>query len=60
MGGEHHSTTSINKFMFNIPVVERNGYSFAFDATTLWNAPSDDIRAATSVVTFRRRFKTYL
>ena len=36
------------------------GYSFAFDAPTLWNALPDDIQAALSVATFRRRLKTYL
>ena len=33
------------------------GYSFAFDAPSLWNDLPDDIRAAPSVTTFIRRFK---
>ena len=36
------------------------GYSFAFDAPTLWNALPDNIRAAPSLATFRNRLKTYL
>ena len=36
------------------------GYSFEFDAPTLWNAIPNDIRTAPSLGTFRNRLKTYL
>ena len=36
------------------------GYSFAFDASTLWNALLDGVQTAPFVVMFRRRLKTYL
>ena len=36
------------------------GFSFAFDAPTVWNSLSDDIRASTTIASVRKELKTYL
>ena len=46
--------------LINHALIHANGYSFAFDAPTLWNALPDNIRAAPPLATFRNRLKTYL
>ena len=40
--------------------IKQFGYSFAFDAHTVWNAIPDEIRASPSLVSFRKQLKTYL
>ena len=36
------------------------GFSFAFDAPTVWNSLSEDIRASPTIASFRKKPKTYL
>ena len=36
------------------------GFSFAFDAPTVWNSLSEDIRASPTIASFRKKLKTYL
>ena len=36
------------------------GFSFAFDATTLWNSLLEEICASPTIVYFRKKLKTYL
>ena len=36
------------------------GFSFAFDAPTVWNSLPEDIRASPTVASFRKKLKTYL
>ena len=36
------------------------GLSFAYEAPKIWNDLPDDVRLATSLHSFRRKFKTYL
>ena len=36
------------------------GFSFAFDAPTVWNSLPEDIRASPTIATFRKKLKTYL
>ena len=36
------------------------GYSFAFDAPTLWNDLPDDVRSAPTLACFRKKLKSYL
>ena len=36
------------------------GFSFAFDAPTLWNSLPEDIRASPTIASFRKKLKTYL
>ena len=36
------------------------GFSFAFDAPTVWNSLPEDIRASPTIASFRRKLKTYL
>ena len=45
---------SVHKF------VKQFGNSFAFDAPTVWNALPDEIRASSSLASFRKQLKTYL
>ena len=40
--------------------VKQFGYSFNFDAPTVWNALPDEIRAPPSLASFRKQVKTYL
>ena len=40
--------------------IKQFGYSFTFDAGTVWNALPDEIRASPSLVSFRKQLKTYL
>ena len=40
--------------------VKQFGNSSAFDATTVWNALPDEIRATPSLASFRKKLKTYL
>ena len=40
--------------------VKQFGYSFAFDAPTVWNALPGEICASPSLASFRKRLKTYL
>ena len=40
--------------------VKQFGYSFAFDAPTVWNALPDEICAFPSLASFRKQLKTYL
>ena len=40
--------------------VKQFGINFAFDAPTVWNALSDEIRASPSLAYFRKQLKTYL
>ena len=40
--------------------VKQFGHSFAFDAPTVWNALPEEICASPSLVSFRKRLKTYL
>ena len=35
-------------------------FSFAFDATTVWNSLPEDIRASPTIASFRKKLKTYL
>ena len=35
------------------------GFSFAFDAPTVWNSLPEDIRASPTIASFRRKLKTY-
>ena len=36
------------------------GFSFAFDAPTVWNSLQEDIRASPIIASFRKKLKTYL
>ena len=36
------------------------GFSFAFDAATVWNSLPEDIRASPTIASFRTKLKTYL
>ena len=36
------------------------GFSFAFDAPTVWNSLPEDIRASPTLASFRKKLKTYL
>ena len=36
------------------------GFSFAFDAPTVWNLLPEDIRASPTITSFRKKLKTYL
>ena len=36
------------------------GFSFAFDAPTVWNSLPEDIRASPTIASFRKKLKTYL
>ena len=36
------------------------GFSFAFDAPTVWNSLPEDIRASPTIATFIKKLKTYL
>ena len=36
------------------------GFSFAFDAPTVWNSLPEDVRLSPNVASFRRKLKTYL
>ena len=54
------SFLSVPKFQPSVYKSSKQSYSFAFDAPTLRNALPDDIRAAPSLGTFRKRLKTYL
>ena len=36
------------------------GFSFAFDAPTVWNSLAEDIRASPTIASFRKKLKTYL
>ena len=36
------------------------GFSFAFDAPTVWNSLPEDICASPTIATFRKKLKTYL
>ena len=40
--------------------VKQFGYSFAIDAPTVWNSLPVEIRASSSLTSFRKRLKTYL
>ena len=40
--------------------VKHFGYSFAFDAASLWNAFLDEIPVSPSVASFRKQLRTYL
>ena len=40
--------------------VDKFGYSFAFDAPTVWNALPDEICAPPSLPSFRKQLKTPL
>ena len=39
--------------------VKHFGHSFAFDAPKMWNELPHDVHSATSVASFRKKFKTY-
>ena len=36
------------------------GFSFAFDAPTVWNSLPEDICASSTIASFRNKLKTYL
>ena len=36
------------------------GFSFAFDAPTVWNSLPEDISASPTIASFRKKLKTYL
>ena len=36
------------------------GFSFAFDAPTVWNSLPEDIHASAAIASFRKKLKTYL
>ena len=36
------------------------GFSFAFDAPTIWNALPNEVRACPSIGSFRRKLKAYV
>ena len=36
------------------------GFSFTFDAPTVWNSLPEDIRASPTIASFRKKLKTYL
>ena len=36
------------------------GFSFDFDAPTVWNSLAKDIRASSTIASFRKKLKTYL
>ena len=36
------------------------GFSFTFDAPTVWNSLPEDIRASPTIASFRKTLKTYL
>ena len=40
--------------------VKQFGYSFAFDAPTVWKALPGEISASPSLASFRKQLKTYL
>ena len=40
--------------------IKQFGYSFAFDAPTVWNARPEEIRSSPSLASFRKQLKTYL
>ena len=51
----------IPKFQPSVPKsIKQFSYSFAFDAPTVWNALPEEIRASSSLASFRKRLKTYL
>ena len=39
---------------------EQFGFSFAFDAPTVWNSSPEDICASPTIASFRQKLKTYL
>ena len=39
---------------------KRFGFSFTFDAPTVWNSLPEDIRASPTIASFRTKLKTYL
>ena len=40
--------------------IKQFDFSFAFDAPTVWNLLREDIRASSTIATFRKKLKTYL
>ena len=52
---------NVPKFQPTIHKSTKNfGFSFAFDAPTVWNSLPEDIRASPTIVSFRKKLKTYL
>ena len=52
---------NVSKFQPKIHTpTEQFGFSFAFDAPTVWNSPPKDIRASPTIASFRTKLKTYL
>ena len=55
-----------NKSLFLIIIIiigsttKQFGFSFAFDAPTVWNSFPEDIRASPTIASFRKKLKTYL
>ena len=39
---------------------KQSGFSFAFDATTVWNSLPEDICSSPTIASFRKKLKTYL
>ena len=55
------SQSGVPKFQPSIhKSVKQFGYSFAFDAPTVWNALPDEIHVSPSLASFRKQLKTYL
>ena len=40
--------------------IKQFGFSFAFDAPTVWNSLPEDIRVSPTMASFRKKLKTYL
>ena len=52
---------NVPKFQPTTPTsTEQFGFSFAFDAPTVWNSLPEDIRASPTITSFRKKLKTYL
>ena len=56
----HNQMLSIYQFTSDVFPGGGSVNSFAFDAPTVWNAFPDEIRASTSITSFRKKLKSYL
>ena len=55
------SVANVPKFQSTIhKSTKQFGFSFAFDAPTVWNSLPEDIRASPTIASFRKKLKTYL
>ena len=47
-------------FNLKFTSIKQFGFSFVFDAPTVWNSLPEDIRASPTIASFRKKLKTYL